>query len=276
MTIRPATEQDIPAITAIYNEVVANSNAVWTEKPDSEAERLAWMNARRALGYPVLVATDGTAVIGYGTFGDFRAWPGYRYSVEHSVYIHADHRGRGLGRVIIDELVSAAGRARQARPDRRHRRRQARPRSGCMRSWALSKSRACPRSAAIRPLARSRLHAARSGQRRVRRGQTRPMTRSAAIASRINSRPAPRCSAANSSALTPTARRHRSAFRRAPEFANRHGTVFGGFPGGDAGFSDRADAARRTCRLNSPQSPRISIPNSSNPRRSARCWPRHA
>ncbi|WP_426437493.1 N-acetyltransferase family protein [Bradyrhizobium genosp. P] len=108
MTIRPATEQDVPAITAIYNEAVANSNAVWTEKQDTEAERLAWMKARQALGYPVLVAAEGSTVLGYGTFGDFRAWPGYRYSVEHSVYIHADHRGRGLGRVIVDELVAAA------------------------------------------------------------------------------------------------------------------------------------------------------------------------
>jgi L-amino acid N-acyltransferase YncA len=108
MTIRAATEQDIPAITAIYNEVVANSTAVWTEKPDTEAERLAWMRARRALGYPVLVATDGAAVLGYGTFSDFRAWPGYRHTVEHSVYIHAGHRGRGLGGVIINELVEAA------------------------------------------------------------------------------------------------------------------------------------------------------------------------
>jgi L-amino acid N-acyltransferase len=107
-TIRPATEQDIPAITAIYNDVVANSNAVWTEKPDTEADRLAWMKARRALGYPVLIATEGTTVLGYGTFGDFRAWPGYRHSIEHSVYIRADHRGRGLGRAIINELISAA------------------------------------------------------------------------------------------------------------------------------------------------------------------------
>ena len=108
MTIRPATEQDIPAITAIYNEVVATSNAVWTEKQDSEAERLAWMKARQALGYPVLVAVEQSTVLGYGTFGDFRAWPGYRYSVEHSVYINREHRGRGLGRVIVDELVTAA------------------------------------------------------------------------------------------------------------------------------------------------------------------------
>ena len=108
MMIRPATEQDIPAITAIFNEAVANSNAIWTEKQDSEAERLAWMKARLALGYPVLVAAEGPVVLGYGTFGDFRAFPGYRYSVEHSVYIDADHRGRGLGRVIVDELVAAA------------------------------------------------------------------------------------------------------------------------------------------------------------------------
>ena len=108
MTMRPATEDDIPAITGIYNEVVANSAAVWTEKPDTEAERLAWMETRRGLGYPVLVTTEGGDVVGYGSFGDFRAWPGYRYSVEHSVYIRADRRGRGLGHVIVDELVAAA------------------------------------------------------------------------------------------------------------------------------------------------------------------------
>ena len=108
MILRPATEQDIPAITAIFNEAVVNSNAIWTEKQDSDAERLAWMTARQALGYPVLVATDGPTVLGYGTFGDFRAFPGYRYSVEHSVYIHTDQRGRGLGRVIVEELVAAA------------------------------------------------------------------------------------------------------------------------------------------------------------------------
>ena len=108
MIIRPATDEDISAITAIFNEAVVNSNAIWTEKQDSEAERLAWMKARQAVGYPVLVAAEGPLVLGYGTFGDFRAFPGYRYSVEHSVYIHADHRGRGLGRVILDELVTAA------------------------------------------------------------------------------------------------------------------------------------------------------------------------
>ena len=73
MTVRPATERDIPAITAIYNEVVAHSTAVWTEKTDTEAERLAWMITRHALGYPVVVATAGSDVVGYGSFGTRRA-----------------------------------------------------------------------------------------------------------------------------------------------------------------------------------------------------------
>ncbi|MEN3287055.1 MAG: L-amino acid N-acyltransferase [Bradyrhizobium sp.] len=108
MIIRPAEERDIPAITAIYNDIVANSTAVWTEKPDTESERLSWFKARRALGYPVLVADDHSTVLGYGTFGDFRAWPGYRYSVEHSIYVHAEQRRRGVGRILIDELVRSA------------------------------------------------------------------------------------------------------------------------------------------------------------------------
>jgi L-amino acid N-acyltransferase YncA len=108
MIIRPASIDDIPAITAIYNEVIANATAVWTETPVTEDERRAWMQGRLALAYPVRVATDGSSVLGYGTFGDFRAWPGYRYTVEHSIYISADHRGRGIGRTLLDDLVSGA------------------------------------------------------------------------------------------------------------------------------------------------------------------------
>ena len=108
MIIRPAEEHDIPAITAIYNEIVANSTAVWTEKPDTEAERLSWLKARCALGYPVLVAADNSAILGYGSFGDFRAWPGYRYSVEHSIHVDAKRRRQGIGRLLIGELVKSA------------------------------------------------------------------------------------------------------------------------------------------------------------------------
>ena len=99
-TIRDATEADLTAILAIYNEAIRASTAVYTDQEASLTDRQAWFAQRAGQGYPVLVATypaDG-AVLGFASFGDFRPWPGYRLTVEHSVYIRADRRGRGLGR----------------------------------------------------------------------------------------------------------------------------------------------------------------------------------
>jgi len=110
VTIRDATESDVPAILAIYNEVLATSTAIFSELPASLDDRLQWFRARRELGYPVLVATDDSGVLGFATFGDFRSWPGYRYTVEHSVHVRADTRGRGVGtelvRTVLDRAVA--------------------------------------------------------------------------------------------------------------------------------------------------------------------------
>ena len=72
MPIRPATEADLPAITAIYNEVIATSTAIYADDPLTIEDRAAWFAARRAAGYPVLVAEEGSEVLGLATFGDFR------------------------------------------------------------------------------------------------------------------------------------------------------------------------------------------------------------
>ena len=106
--IRPATEDDLPAITAIFNEVIANSTAIYVDDPFSEEDRGAWFAARRALGYPVLVADDGSGVTGLASFGDFRAFPGYRFTVEHSVHVRADRRGKGLGPALVGALFDPA------------------------------------------------------------------------------------------------------------------------------------------------------------------------
>jgi len=85
--IRDATEQDLPAIRDIYNDAVLNTTAIWNEQLVDLANRQAWFTARQAQRYPILVAVDNDEVTGYASFGDWRPFEGYRYSVEHSVYV---------------------------------------------------------------------------------------------------------------------------------------------------------------------------------------------
>jgi L-amino acid N-acyltransferase YncA len=106
--IRAAREDDLPAILAIYNDAVLNTTAIWNETPVDLANRRAWFEARRAAGFPVLVADEGGTVAGYGSFGDFRPFEGYRVTVEHSVYIAKDNRGQGAGAALLEALIAEA------------------------------------------------------------------------------------------------------------------------------------------------------------------------
>jgi len=106
--IDEANEGDLPAILAIHNEVVANSTAIYTNDPSTLAERAAWREQRLAQGYPVLVARDGDEVLGFSSFGDWRAWPGYAATVEHSVHVRADVRRQGVGRALLSALPDRA------------------------------------------------------------------------------------------------------------------------------------------------------------------------
>ena len=103
-----ATEADLPGLLAIYNEVIATSTAVFSSVPVTLAERQQWWRTRIAQGYPVLVARDAQGVAGFSTFGDFRASPGYRFSVEHTVHVRGDGRGRGLGTSLVRALIPRA------------------------------------------------------------------------------------------------------------------------------------------------------------------------
>ncbi len=113
-SIRPAAESDLPTILAIYNDAVENTTAIWNEKPADLANRRAWFAERTGRGFPVLVAERQTvndqAVIGYGSFGDFRPFDGYRVTVEHSVYVAKDARGQGAGEALLMALIEAARR----------------------------------------------------------------------------------------------------------------------------------------------------------------------
>lgn len=109
MEIRDAGQDDILGITAIYNDAVTNTTAIWNDVTIDAANRLAWLTDRARAGYPVLVAADDDGeVLGYASFGDWRAWDGYRHTVEHSVYVRADQRGKGIGKVLMEALVERA------------------------------------------------------------------------------------------------------------------------------------------------------------------------
>jgi L-amino acid N-acyltransferase len=106
--IRHAEIADLPGLLAIYNDVIATSTAVYTDDPATLEDRAAWLQARRMQNYPVLVAIDRGTVAGFASFGDFRNWPGYRFSVEHSVHVDASYRGAGIGRMLVEALFPLA------------------------------------------------------------------------------------------------------------------------------------------------------------------------
>ena len=108
MQLRDAAEDDLAGLVAIYNEVIATSTAVYSSTPVTLEDRRQWWRARVASGYPVLVAADASGVIGFATFGDFRAWPGYRFTVEHSVHVRAGRRGGGVGTQLLQALFPRA------------------------------------------------------------------------------------------------------------------------------------------------------------------------
>ncbi len=108
--IRPATEADLPAILAIYNEVIANTTAAYVYEPHTLEMRRAWFHDLKSGGWPVIVSEENDTITGFGCIGVFRSKPGYKYSGEHTVHVHAHHRGKGLGRALLLALIAEAER----------------------------------------------------------------------------------------------------------------------------------------------------------------------
>lgn len=106
--IRDAVEADLPAIRDIYNHAVEHTTAIWNEVLIDVDNRRAWLELRRAKGFPVLVAEKDGKVAGYASYGEWRAFDGYRHTVEHSVYVDRDCRGAGIGRQLMLELIARA------------------------------------------------------------------------------------------------------------------------------------------------------------------------
>ncbi len=112
--VRPAVRADVPAILEIYNHAVLHTTASYDLEPQVLDVRLAWFDLRVLEGWPVLVAEQGGRVVGWSTYGRFRDKPGYRHSVEHSVYVAPEVHGSGLGTALMRPLIE------QARQDGHH------------------------------------------------------------------------------------------------------------------------------------------------------------
>jgi phosphinothricin acetyltransferase len=98
-----------PAILGILNDAIATSTALYDYRPRPPESMGPWFQAKEAGGFPVIGAEDdGGRLLGFATYGAFRAWPAYKYSVEHSVYVHREHRGQGVGRALLERLIAAA------------------------------------------------------------------------------------------------------------------------------------------------------------------------
>lgn len=111
VTVRDATEQDLPAVVAIVNHVIDTSDAVWLDEPYALEDRRAWFRSLREQDLPLLVAVDGDAsdeVVGWASFVQFRALAGYFPTVEHTLHVHDRWRGQGVGTLLMDALTERA------------------------------------------------------------------------------------------------------------------------------------------------------------------------
>ena len=106
--IRLASENDLEAILAIYNDAILNTTAVYTYKEKTLEERQHWFYLKQEEGFPLWVYEHDEKVVGYATYGSFREWPAYKYTVEHSVYVHKDFRKHGFGRALLETIIEDA------------------------------------------------------------------------------------------------------------------------------------------------------------------------
>lgn len=109
--VRCDFERHADAILAIFNEAIVNSTALYDYQPRTPQSMVSWFDAKRAGNFPVIGVEDADGgLLAFASYGTFRGWPAYKYTVEHSVYVHKDHRGQGLGRMVLRELIAAARR----------------------------------------------------------------------------------------------------------------------------------------------------------------------
>ena len=106
--VRTATANDLPAMLVIYNDIIINTTAVYDYEPHTIEMRRQWFTTKQEQGFPVFVAEENGVIVGFSSFGTFRTWAGFKHTVENSIYVSAEHRGKGIGKLLLPPLINAA------------------------------------------------------------------------------------------------------------------------------------------------------------------------
>lgn len=96
-------------ILDIFNDAILNSTALYDYKPRTMENMKAWFELKTKNNFPVIGLVDEqNTLLGFGSYGTFRGWPAYKYTIEHSLYIHPTYRGQGLGKILLAEILKNA------------------------------------------------------------------------------------------------------------------------------------------------------------------------
>ncbi len=108
--VRAATSEDLPAILSIYNDAVLTTTATYDYEPRTLEQRMIWFEDHQRSGLPVFVAVTGQCLVtGWSALNKYHDRPGFRFTTENSVYVHANYRGQGIGGKLLSPLLQKAG-----------------------------------------------------------------------------------------------------------------------------------------------------------------------
>lgn len=103
--IRQARQSDLQSILSIYNHAILNTTAVYTYEPVTIDERETWFHTKLEQAEPIFVYLKDGQVVGFATYGAFRNWPAYQYTVEHSIYVDPETRNEGVASQLLVKLI---------------------------------------------------------------------------------------------------------------------------------------------------------------------------